>query len=631
MSLIVAPAELPFAPRPYSDELLSSWLLQVAAANLVSLHELLDGFEDHYGPVLINVRIDYAISNAAITALAKFCRVAPEKIHALDIRLRAAHLSPALLLRYPQSPALFWCLRCSLRRVRYAFSLCLAKQPRIHVRWDWSVACLIRCAFHRTPLLNGCPACGEPDPLPSPGFDSPSIPVCRSCGRDLTASQNNALDVQSKGNVQAVEDAYRAMLLGIAPEPALLGKATDRAFRQFVEDMLQLLTRSLNPDSQRPTTSNVQFSRHDIVQIITALVENAAPSSERRVRSRRYSRGLILWATLLKLLPELEGSSLEQRSVRWPVSLRRRFVSGLYFRTKKRWPYSPYGPRSGKRIDRREMAAIYGLRPAPTARFKTSLPARSACNLSVTDLLQTSRISSTIPVQSLSICPRFQCRKSMVHAKIYVSSAARQTPAPESTPPPPSTLAPESTSGPESTVAPEISIQLLNTGQCHSQRAQRGKSLCLGRGKQNLLRSLRSLRMTGFNIPATTKDRRRGTPRRRPVQVTMCCFCPKELEKGVLKRKGLPSAGSGSFFALTRRAGTVANLSHLSALGVMPAQGHKPFPRTLRTRVSRPGSLPNCPNKPVNLLKTYDRIRLNPAKSVNILKTSDLNRIPLSN
>ena len=151
------------------------------------------------------------------------------------------------------------------------------------------------------------------------------------------------------------------MLLGIPPDPALLGKATNRAFRQFVEDMLQLLTRSLNLGSSRPGTS-AAFSRHDILQIITALIENAAPSSDRRVRSKRYSRGLVLWATLLNVLPGFEGSSLEQQSLRWPVSLRRRFVSGLYHRTKKRWPYSPYGASFSERIDRSEIAAIYSLR-----------------------------------------------------------------------------------------------------------------------------------------------------------------------------------------------------------------------------------------------------------------------------
>src|SRR6516165_4833547 len=54
IDMMVAPAKLPFAPCPYSAELLSSWLLRVAAANLVSLRELLDGFESRYGQVLNN-------------------------------------------------------------------------------------------------------------------------------------------------------------------------------------------------------------------------------------------------------------------------------------------------------------------------------------------------------------------------------------------------------------------------------------------------------------------------------------------------------------------------------------------------------------------------------------------------
>jgi hypothetical protein len=167
------------------------------------------------------------------------------------------------------------------------------------------------------------------------------------------------------------------MLLGIAPDATLLGKATDRAFRQFVEDMLQLLTRCLNPGSPWQTTKPVPFSRQDILQIITALIENAAPSSDPRASRKRYSQGLVLWAALLKRIPEYEGSAIEQSSLRWPVSLRRRFVSARYYRTKKRWPYSPYGASFGKRIDRREIAAIYGFRPPRAVPIQT-LPAGSA-------------------------------------------------------------------------------------------------------------------------------------------------------------------------------------------------------------------------------------------------------------
>ena len=249
----------------------------------------------------------------------------------------------------------------------------MASQRVIHVHWDWSVACLIRCTVHRTPLVDGCPACGEPDPLTFSGFDCTPIYVCRSCGGDLTASQNDAEHVQHKSDIHAVEKAYRAMLLGIAPDPALFGKATDRAFRQFVEDMLQLLTRRLNPYSPQQTTGAVPFSRQDILQIITALIENAAPSGDRRIRCSRYSRGLILWAALLKVIPEGDGPAIEQSSLRWPVPLRRRLVSALYYRTKKRWPRSPYGTNLAMSTEHREIAAIYCLHQPLQARAQDVL------------------------------------------------------------------------------------------------------------------------------------------------------------------------------------------------------------------------------------------------------------------
>lgn len=63
--------------------------------------------------------------------------------------------------------------------------------------------------------------------------------------------------------------------------------------------------------------------------------------------------------------PLLEGPAIEQSSLRWPVSLRRRFVSALYYRTKKRWPCSPYGTNLAMRTERREIAAIHGLRTPP--------------------------------------------------------------------------------------------------------------------------------------------------------------------------------------------------------------------------------------------------------------------------
>ena len=88
--------------------------------------------------------------------------------------------------------------------------------------------------------------------------------------------------------------------------------------------------------------NDATFSRQDILQIIAYLVLHAAPSSDRSIRRRRYARGLVLWATLLKMIPDYEGKAMELASRRWPVSLHQRFASALRYRTQRPWPHTPY-------------------------------------------------------------------------------------------------------------------------------------------------------------------------------------------------------------------------------------------------------------------------------------------------
>lgn len=154
--------------------------------------------------------------------------------------------------------------------------------------------------------------------------------------------------------------------MGIAPNHVLLGKATDRSFRHFVEDMLEILTRNLNPSSGWDDPTPSMFSRQDVVQIIVQLVLNAAPSSDQSVRHKRYARGLVLWATLLKTISEYEEEVIERASLRWPVALRRRFAAGLRYGTQRHWPYSPYRARLGgwKPWEYTEVTILYNLNKA---------------------------------------------------------------------------------------------------------------------------------------------------------------------------------------------------------------------------------------------------------------------------
>ena len=75
MTCYSAPRQVPFAPRPQPDEVITSWLMRVAAANAVSLSELLGGFEEHH-PETLGARSNLAFCDAALgevaTARAEF-------------------------------------------------------------------------------------------------------------------------------------------------------------------------------------------------------------------------------------------------------------------------------------------------------------------------------------------------------------------------------------------------------------------------------------------------------------------------------------------------------------------------------------------------------------------------------
>ena len=160
-----------------------------------------------------------------------------------------------------------------------------------------------------------------------------------------------------------MEDAYRAALAGTAP--GLLKKATDHGFRLFVEGMFDLLAGSLNGCSDRGSAT---FSRQDVLEIIAGLTLNAASHAKEPARWRRGAHGIRLWATLIRVIPEYVGTMLEKTTVRWPAALRRRFLSALYYCTRKRWPYTPYraAAQLGRPVKRAEIAKIYGLRPPAT-------------------------------------------------------------------------------------------------------------------------------------------------------------------------------------------------------------------------------------------------------------------------
>ena len=217
-----APARLPFAPKPLKMELFSSWLLRVAAANHVSARELLNGFSCLHQGIALPISLDSCLDLAFLRAVSRFCRVPIRSLQGLDLQARLQPTQHALLLRFGAVPRS--CPRHCDLRVGYAFCpLCIAHQNIVHVRWDWSLACLIRCAVHGTPLQLGCHVCRERDPLSFGPTVALPIRACRSCGADLARGTGAPCGPRSS-EIAAVERAYRDALLGVAPSTTVVDR-----------------------------------------------------------------------------------------------------------------------------------------------------------------------------------------------------------------------------------------------------------------------------------------------------------------------------------------------------------------------------------------------------------------------
>jgi hypothetical protein len=345
MSFACAPAQLPIAPRPVRSEVLSSWLLRVASGNCISLRELLEAVESSYPEALAIQSLDLSIPPLFLRALARLCRVPVRTLQALDLQRRLPHLETALLLRFPGDDP--FSSRRKDCRVGYSFCpLCIANQDVVHVRWEWCFASIIRCTVHRIPLQVACPVCSESDPL---SFDRPDLKPCRTCwacGASLVDPTENCSYLRGyEPVIRAVEDAYKAALLGIAPNPSLVGKATDGAFRRFVDDMLQLLIcfpqHDSDPTNKIDNTAPLRPRQIPFV-MISELIANAAPGSDTWESQLHYRRSLKIWAELFHFFDEIDASALQDASRNWPPALQRRFASALRIRTRKRWPYNRF-------------------------------------------------------------------------------------------------------------------------------------------------------------------------------------------------------------------------------------------------------------------------------------------------
>jgi hypothetical protein len=351
MTIAQAPLKLPFAPKPFRRELSSSWLLRLAAANCVTLDELLSGFEASYPTASYAFSLDLNLKDGFLKPMACFSRISFKTLSRLRLEKQVSKPEAALLLRFGNE---YTSSRQTSKRLGYAFCpSCIVRQNLIHVTWEWAFAYLQHCAVHRTPLCVGCPLCGDPDPLPFGSAPVKGRVCCQSCGANLHEESGPTETVPRPQAVFALESGYRAALLGTAQNLSIFEDANSVQFRRFVDDTLQLAAgrldeRPLTGCGRRHTTRGT--ARRELTGIITQLVVNASTDCDLYERRARYRKSLKLWQSLLVPLPREDRQSLARVSEAWPSFLRRRLAAAIPH-SHRRKPHlsgvhaSPLGPR----------------------------------------------------------------------------------------------------------------------------------------------------------------------------------------------------------------------------------------------------------------------------------------------
>lgn len=170
-------ARLPIAPRPFRDELLTSWRARVACRYGLETRDLAQCLTER-GRGERSRFDDTAPDPDQIRLWARACRIDPMRLQ----RMSLAH-------RHPKRTRLWF-----LERAGRPTPVCLACFDAdcmtgcdSYIRADWSLAEYFVCPVHRQMLRDRCPFCEGHLYLSYRMRDGYARPVCRKCNGQLTS------------------------------------------------------------------------------------------------------------------------------------------------------------------------------------------------------------------------------------------------------------------------------------------------------------------------------------------------------------------------------------------------------------------------------------------------------------
>jgi len=238
--LAIVPKHLPVCIQPLAGELLSSWLLRVAAANATTLEEVLAAVSCADCSFSSgNMGFDYQLPEEVRHRLSVFCRIPACKIAELEIsNAFVGHRPEWFFARQttPYRPHLnpSFCLLCLVEQIRGGFPL--------HVQAAWAVPIFTHCPSHLVPLQAFCNSCRTGAPVEWLATHPHQAILCKHCGTPLTARSGKAPHSKGFLAVVSLEAAILASARGCSPDSFWAGSTSAECFMRMIGDLIQLLT-----------------------------------------------------------------------------------------------------------------------------------------------------------------------------------------------------------------------------------------------------------------------------------------------------------------------------------------------------------------------------------------------------
>lgn len=193
-----------FRPRPKDDELLSSWLVRLAWANLTKVHpftrRLFDGDR-----TLWQIDLDRSCPEKYLERLSDATGVPLARAYETTLR----GLGGVLFEDSESCVNTQWLLEIKKRgRARLGYAqqycpLCLSEDPEPYFRRMWRLAFSVVCPKHRVVMLDACPVCWACVAFHTADYGDwlyrhpMSLARCASCGLDLRTLSHDVLSPAS--------------------------------------------------------------------------------------------------------------------------------------------------------------------------------------------------------------------------------------------------------------------------------------------------------------------------------------------------------------------------------------------------------------------------------------------------